>query len=75
VDHLTLLKVQTKLSAATITMERIDAGHPEDICEWDQKDWEFIVGLCTDEAQVYLRFEEWTARVNSYETKRKGLLH
>lgn len=74
-DNLTILKVQTKLSAATITMERLDAGHPEEVCEWDQRDWEFICSICTNEAQVYLRFEEWTARVNSYEARKTGQLH
>jgi hypothetical protein len=74
-DNFILLIVETKLNAAIITTERIDAGHPENICLWDQQDWNVIVARCKNEDEVLEKFEQWTSRAQAWELRNQGRLN
>ena len=74
-DSFMLVKAQTKISAAIITSERINLGHPEDLCKFDQSDWDIIANTCISVDEIVEKFDRWAARVTAWEIKSKGMLH
>lgn len=75
VDQIVKVIARANESAVLITRERIEAGHPEEVCNQDMQDWISIINRCSEIEEIRKKFEEWAVRAEAYDIKMRGMLH